>query len=466
MIEYYDLSKASVTRWGKSVLFEEPGRYPILSLHGSFYEKGFAIGKLLHKRLHDLLAYFITTASALLGGWEPDGHTIPAAEQIRAGRSLISQHIEKDLMPAVSEQYPQFLEMIQGELDGLRDCGLEMEMNDLLTLNMVSESYFWTHGCSSFSAWGSATVDGELIHAMNLDQESYGMLHENIVLMAEENDNGFDVLGPTYLGCVFAATFLNSAGLSYGEMTSVSPLDEWPMMPHYCQAKLIATTCDTTAKAVDVTRQTGGTTGWVNLFSQCSPEQGAVAIETVGRLVGVRKPVEPISDMIFATNHFRAFPGWNGYEGPNLMEAQFNIYRSDPGTKIYFSRPDLTWEDADSPEKWEKVFHCPRYDRYLEFLTENRGRLDIKHAIEIQTFPPLGMGNVELPPAPAVCDEFQQLYGRIGAVYMKSLRSVYSCVMKPSRGEIWLATGKAPAQAAPYTKVNLKDIFDKTASLR
>ena len=238
------------------------------------------------------------------------------------------------------------------------------------------------------------------------------------------------------------------------------------MMPHYCQAKLIASTCDSTAKAVEITRRTGGTTGWVNLFSQCSPEQGAAAVETVGKLVGVRSPAEPFPDMLFATNHFRAFPGWRGYEGPNLMEAQFRLYRSGPESATYFSSPDVNWEDADTPEKWEKVFRCPRYERYRDYFTENYGRLDVEHAIEIQTFAPLGMGNRELPPAPAVCGEFPQLYGRRGAIYMAPLRSVYSCVMKPARGEIWLATGKAPAQAAPYVKVSLKEIFDKTAALK
>ncbi len=462
----YDLSKASVTRWGKSVMFEEPGRYPILSLHGSYYEKGYAIGKFLNKRLYDILAMFVTAASAMNGGWEPDGHTPPTKEQIDFGRERMNRHIENDMVPAVYEQYPQFMEMVKGELDGLKDSGYEMTLDDLLILNMVSESFFWFHGCSSFSAWGSATKDGELIHAMNLDQESYGLLHKNIVLMAEENDDGFSVLGPTYLGCVFEATFLNSAGISYGEMTSMSTIEEWPMMPHYCQAKLIANSCDTLDKVIEVSKKTGGTTGWVNLFSQCAPKKDAAAVETAGKLVGVRRPIGEFPEMLFATNHFRAFPGWKGYEGPNLMEEQFRFFVSEPRRARSLNIDGVSWEEVDTPEKWEKIFRCPRFELYKDYLMKNHGKIDVEHAIEIQTMDPIGMGDVELAPAPEICGEFDQLYGRRDSLRLQSLRSVYSCVMKPESGEIWLATGKAPAQAAPFVRTSLKEVFDRTAALK
>jgi hypothetical protein len=77
---------------------------------------------------------------------------------------------------------------------------------------------------------------------------------------------------------------------------------------------------------------------------------------------------EPQEDMLWTTNHFNCYPGWQGYSGFNMPAA---------------NNDRLGLEDISSVEKWQHSLEkigkgkSGRYGRYHELLKTNHGNMDI-----------------------------------------------------------------------------------------
>ncbi len=473
----FSLTNAKITRHEKCALIENTDSEfctPVLLLRGNDYEKGFAYGKLLAHRLSSQVSRLLTTVYALDGGFAPDGKTAPGEEVLQNGKKRALKRVNEDLMPAIKQHTPFMLQQVQGMFDGIKSEGEKIDYDDLLIFATTPESIDRPAGCSSFSAWGGATKSGELIHAANQDFESYGTLHKNIIMIAEECEGGYTYMGPAFLGMVSAASFINSANLSYSEMTSSSKPYVWPQIPHYWQAKLIAKSAKTVDEAYKIAQTTGGTTGWNLLVSQTAPAQTAASIELVGEKIGKRVPTAAAKNKLFVTNHFMAYPGTEGYEGPNLVQEQFELFSTKKSAiKRLFGDENVQWCDIDTPEKWQALIQCPRYLKYEELLmgahvefdtkeanSADSGNIDVELAITAQSAKPICDFGEDTAPKAQYTDVFKQLYGFEAAIEAQSLRSIYSCVMLPESGTIYLAAGAVPAQCGTFYKYNMNDIFN------
>ncbi len=455
--------KSEITRHDKCALIENLESMfcsPVLVLKGSDYEKGYGYGRLLALKISKQISVMLTACYALDGGFVPDGKAVPSDEQMKLGKSKILERLKKEILPAIESETPYILKQVIGMYDGIRSKGVTIDYDDLLIFSTAPESIDRPAGCSSFCAFDNATKDKELIHAANQDFESYCTLHENIIVLIEESENGHTYMGPTFLGMLFAASFVNSEKLGYSEMTSSSRPYAWPQIPHYWQAKLIAQNANSVKTAYDIIKNTGGTTGWNILVSQTQPKNACASIEVVGDKIGIREPSKKAENMLYVTNHFMAYPGVDGYTGPNLVKDQFALFSTKKSTiRRLYGDENVQWSDIDTSEKWENLIQCPRYDKYDRLLTEEYGEIDVQTAIKAQSISPICDYGENLAKKTQYTPPFENLYGYTRPVCVQYLRSIYSCVLKPKDGIIYLAAGATPAQEGTFYKYNLQEIL-------
>ena len=147
---------------------------PVLKVWGKPYEQGYAHGYLLA----DNIMRFV-------------GDTL-FNPRLLADPLVYESRIRRGLIPRVQLTHEQQQEL-EGILAGVRDKlgpeGLQlkrtarpMDVKDLIAINTLADWY--GGGCSSFAAWGSATVDGGTIVGRNLDYlELPGIREEHLVIV-------------------------------------------------------------------------------------------------------------------------------------------------------------------------------------------------------------------------------------------------------------------------------------------
>lgn len=458
-INDYDFVGAKITAYKNCVLYEHPEMddcSPVLLLQGAAYEKGFAYGKLMTDRITKIVGRICTFVFALFGGWQPDGQSIPAMEQIHEGKKRILLQTYRDLVPAMVQETDFWVEL-KGLYDGMKENGSPIDFDDLLVFNASPESYTRTQGCSNFAAWDSGSKDGSLYHGLNLDYGTLAELPKNLITVIEKNDKGYSYLAVTYLGCIFPASFVNSGKISYGELTASTILSAWPQLPHYWQAKKIAVEAGSVEGAYEIMKKTGGTTGFMNLVAQANGKNYAAVIEAAADLVGIRRPAKDYPCTIYDTNYMTGYPGLEGYEGPNLVKPQIEYFNTQKDAlKRICNRDSISWSDVDTIEKWRSVLNCERYSSYTRQIKESYGHIDLAKAIEIQSTDPICFRGEKQYEEILFAPEFKQLYGIKSEIrHRSSMRSLYTCVFKPESGDMWLASGKEPAQDGDFYRVNL-----------
>ncbi len=433
---------------------------PILLLKGDDYEKGFAYGKLLAKKISKQISRVLTVCFALDGGFVPNGKDVPKKEHIASGKKKALERVNNDLMPAIEKQAPYIMKQVTGMYEGVKSVGEPIDYDDILIFATMPESVDRPAGCSSFAAWGGATKEGNLIHAANQDFESYGILHENIIVLIEQLENGHTYMGPTFLGMLGAASFVNSAGVSYSEMTSSSRPYVWPQIPHYWQAKLIAQNASTIDDAYEIIEKTGGTTGWNILVAETKTEQNAASIEVVGDKIGKRVPGKNTPNRLYVTNHFMAYPNTDGYTGPNLVKEQFELFSTKKSAiKRLYGDENVQWSDIDTAEKFINMIKCPRYEKYAKLLSDNYTNIDTDMAIDAQSVSPICDFGDNLAQKMQYTPPFENLYGYVEPICAQYLRSIYTCVLLPEQGTIYLAAGATPAQDGAFYEYNLQEFL-------
>ncbi len=448
-----------ISKYGSNFLLEFPQdefHAPILHLQGKPYEIGYARSILSAHLFQDLLHLELSPMYAIVGGWNPLVRGLPTLEHMEAGRERLFALASKNILPAIEKQAPEYLEELKGVHAAYEDMGIPLTWEDIINVHCDPEGMLTAGACSNFAAWGKATLNGKLIRGDNLDLRHFGNMHKGVGVSVVKPHEGYSYIQVGLLATITGSTYLNEEGLNYGENTSPSDNVNWPQIPHLMHAKKIAQYAKNIEESYDILKKTGGTTGWNNLICETnSSYPHAVVIENTGKEIAIREEDPELLNVIWSTNFFNCYPGWQGYEGPNLIPGQIEyLSRHLDYLKIQdIDDSPLSWEDVNTLEKWKKRFQCPRYNQYRKLLKENYGRIDVNKAIEIQSDPEFTTKRTS--PLLQLTPIVPMLFGRKGAIHYQALFSVYSAIIVPEDKDIWVANGAEYAQKATWWKINL-----------
>ncbi len=278
--------------------------------------------------------------------------------------------------------------------------------------------------CSNFAVWGRWTPDGQLIHGRNLDWSTGTGIQQQACLYVGIPDQGLPFALVTYAGCIGAVTGINSAGLTFGEMTASSSRETLDGLPLFFICRQLLQYCGTIEQAERLVSEYPATTGWNFLISD-GKVPTARAFEVDAEKVVIFKPDDraendppihwPMPDCVRRTNHF--------------LSREMQLKQAERvGIPIELGRLAIR-----SLDTWQ------RYASLSHWIKTHRGQLDARLARALlQTEPVAGGGNL------------------------------HSVVFEPARNRLWVANaawedGKAsPAYKQHYVFVDLNRFWPTT----
>lgn len=175
----------------------------ILQVNGSYYEMGYQHGSLLKEKVNQ-------NYRAIMYFAEQKGVNVDELESIW---NIMKNYIPQD-----------YLNETQGLADGSDLSFHYINIANMLQIVIGSNLY----DCSGFSLWGSATVDGEIIHGRSFDYPSWiqdpitgRYTKENQILLVRNPDNGYASLTPCFAG-LYGGGGINEKGVIFGLLSSWS----------------------------------------------------------------------------------------------------------------------------------------------------------------------------------------------------------------------------------------------------
>jgi Acyl-coenzyme A:6-aminopenicillanic acid acyl-transferase len=180
---------------------------PVLVLRGSYAEMGEAQGMLAGK---DIIQLLDNTLIPFVNKYQPgawDSKILPAASSF-----VFPADYEEELagmMRGIVKKYPNIRDRM------LFSIKREIRAGDLHALNCIVDLMSSENGCSSFSAWGSLTENGEAIFGRNLDERYIPGNNPFMVLAREPSEPNrmatLDIASPGFIGAI---TAMNADGLT------------------------------------------------------------------------------------------------------------------------------------------------------------------------------------------------------------------------------------------------------------
>ena len=211
-----------IKTYGKGFL-EEKQRVKVLHLRGAAYERGYQHGVLLKDEISEVLTGGLTGGAAVIA--KATGSDVSLAiEKMMVGQKAMEPYIP-----------PEFKEELQGIADGIAEAGSSLTYEDILLWNtMYDQRCFYAHpnpsdpnnspircsyppGCSSFSAWGRATLDGKMIFGKNMDNLNLPRILENRILVIVAPDHGYGHAFITHPGMLAIDGGINEDGNSHDD---------------------------------------------------------------------------------------------------------------------------------------------------------------------------------------------------------------------------------------------------------
>jgi len=436
---------AVITTYGKGFLMKFPGlenHPPILHVQGTSYEMGYQHGYLLADEITEFSSAFCSPACFIAGGWDPYSGQSPTALQLQVGYNTLLGTTQGLFLGPIMAQAPELYEELQGMAAGLHDAGSPVSLIDLIIGSCLADL-----NCSSFIAWGNATTNGKLIHSVNQDYQTFDVLEKyNIVTIAKpQSGNPFLSIGS--VGS-FGLTGMNNAGISVGQMDSKSAdsnvLLGIPQIPHFMLIRKLYQNSNHLEDVINSLKLYGGTTGW-NIMTADAKVPSGVDLEVSCHHVAEVNHVAD-NNAIWITNHYVAYPSYQGYDGYNMVKDQMSLW-------------GVSWAQVDTIEKWQAWLQShqssswSRYEKLRELINTNYGNIDVAKATEFLSTPPISSAGTKVQLSAPV----PHLFGIVRPIISQSLASVYSCVFVPEDGMAWVAVGAEPAQAGKYWPISLNE---------
>ncbi|TXT59578.1 MAG: hypothetical protein BAJALOKI2v1_190002 [Promethearchaeota archaeon] len=455
---------------------EEKGGVRILSVEGDPYEMGYQhgylVGKVYGERALHLWSLTITATAMLLGG----GDFQTGLELMHITKSLMEPYIPQDLK----------IEM-QGMADGLCDAYPQCPLtyDDILLLNThedATAASWWHHfnglmnimrpyelgteypelklssndiqilkqielpSCSSFSMWDKATKNKHLIAAGTEDwfefsTSSFGgignILDGNIIFIANP-DKGYAFGGTSAILLISCSQGWNEEGITACQKTSTSIYETLCGWGDFVQCRMLIQFSSSIEDAVDLLTGPHHRTRGLNWEITDAEARKAASIEISATEVAVR--YGNTGDSIVSTNNYFCYPGFEGYEGHNMIEGQF-----------------LKWGYGwpYSQEEWLTIVSSDhRYFTYKSLIEDHYGTIDMDDAKEFLLHcTSIGEKNLMFENV-----EFYKT-GKTGDLSKQSM-SVQRFVAHLKTGKIEVSLGGSqPENLGPWISINLRKYF-------
>jgi hypothetical protein len=372
----------------------------------------------------------------------------------------------------------QFKQEMKGMADAMGARGSSLTYDDIV-LHLVGADYCMMDSshdlkrpprrspfpplsrCSSFSVWGGATKDGKLIAAGNEDYyDTAEELSNRSIAVVDPTDGGYGYVGALW-DVFFVASGINEAGIAMNGHLVGADSESLRGVSSELLLGLVLRYSDSIEDAVEMLTAYPRTCGIIVLVADAKVNKAAV-IEYTADDIAVRF-AEPDKDMLWTTNHFNCYPGWQGYSGFNMVST-------------CAERSGLA--DISTIDKWQESLETAgkaragRYGRYQQLLRENYGNITAEKATEIISDRYSIKQNRVLGPTETtswndypicVCNDDWVMSksipyyrsDRVGELAVK-VGNVSSYVAIPATGDIWWAAGLPPAAyTAGYTHLNL-----------
>jgi hypothetical protein len=308
---------------------------PVVYLKGSPFELGYAHGVLLKQKMHTLENEFMD----MIREWVPQDWKIQLLKNYVIYRNRhLSEHVPlqyrlevfgttlgcPDIHPHEGSFYNRML-----NYHAAHDVSYMMIDNPL-----VSRA-----GCTSFGAWGGATVNGHLLAGRNFDWEAAEVFSRDRVVILCEPDDGIPFISVSWAGMAGVVTGMNRAGISVTLNGAPSRLPTETATPAAIVAREILQNASDLGQAIQILRNAKVFVSTLWLVGSRADGK-FVVIEKTPETIGVR---EPDGDSIVCANHFQT---------PGL--------RDDPRNQSYM---------AESTSR-------SRAERLSELLRQEHGKID------------------------------------------------------------------------------------------
>lgn len=243
----------------RSGRLEWAGDLPVLHVYGSSYEMGYQHGSLLREQVRASVERLLAYADAEMG--------IPLAGKVFARRKLDAAWREMErFLP------PRYLEEMEGVADG---AGIPLRL--LKRAHAVPD--LTSPEGAGFAAAGSATRDGRLVHAHNLDWAMKSGIQGYAAVIVRHPAKGRASASAGWLGLVGALSGINEDGISVGAAAAATVDEDFKGLPMPFLLRLVLEESPDLERAVSVVRNSPRTAGYNYLFGDAKAKR-AVALET------------------------------------------------------------------------------------------------------------------------------------------------------------------------------------------
>ncbi len=443
----------------------KPNGLKVLHLKGTGYERGYQYGAMMKDEIEESLKTGTTLFAVYIG----DGDYNKGLERIFRGKEEMEQYIPTE-----------FIDEMKGMADALKDAGSDLTYDDIVMWNTINDSkmlhkgpcsieddlpagkrqpYFPRGGCMSASAFRDATVDGSMIVAKNMDWYSTPEMRKNpLILVVKPTDGGYGYLTPVYPGWITCIEGINEKGISTGLQISKSDVETMKGAGWHFLTALLLKYADSIDDAINILTVYPKPCG--NIFQVNDGNVGnSIVIETTANALALRYPQKG-KNILWTTNHFNCYPGWEGYIGPINMPAE----------QEKFYKLDLT-----TLESWQKTIPMwtkGRFDRTRQLLNENYGKITVEKMIDLisdrhcmKKKKHVGWDDfhaaciADVWAHDKVLSKNSQFYksDKKGTVLYTGA-AIWSLVMKPLTGDVRIAmSGPVPAQKGEFKYINILD---------
>jgi hypothetical protein len=390
---------------------EERDGVTILHISGTPYEMGYQQGYLLQDKIPVVLRI-------CLDFFNDSG--FPYEDLVE------KWNVFKNYIPGI------YMEEIQGVADGsgrsFEEIGVLVILHDVVNLME----------CCGGIAWGSATVDGELVHLRSgdmrvflQDPETGLFLQECQVLCVREPDNGYASVYPLLCGDVGSYGGINDQGIGVAENTCHTNDTTLEGTVASVRMRMVLDAAENAAEAITILN-TNRTCGWNLFISDGNTPEGYVLEQTatVSYLCTHDDPVESTTPFWMIEDVIRRS---NCFVSPACAALEREHY--DPGGLLGFLRLLL--------KKDGYFVMWTHYKALSNGLEKRWGALDLNSTMDILRYVYLGKTNF-------LFNIFMKLY---------FYQPTHQWVACPQTGDMVISFASAD-EMAPSTPVHYFNLFD------
>jgi hypothetical protein len=466
-----------IESWGKGRL-EMIGDVKVLHLRGGDYDRGFQHGRLLGSLMEQTIPRGMAAAAAVCAkaiGLDYAEGLARLLGVLRNAAGFIPESMKEE---------------IHGMADALAARGSRLNFDDLIAWNLMYDTWcYYAHpgfkdpdpdildadipdtiGCSSFSAWGEATTDGSLIFGKNMDNLDLPGIPEGRILTICSPDEGLGYANITQAGMVAIDGGLNEAGIAMMTHYSGSILESLRGCGIGVLSRQILQKADSLEKAIEILVANPRCTG-INYHVADGKAKSSAVVEANAENTALRRPWG--GDFLWSTNHCNCYPGWMGYQGINMVEAQAPVY----GLKDISSIP--AWQESLKERDNPHIAASGRFRRYEALLKEHYGTISMEKGVDIlrdRRDPDTGeMRDWDIPakarndgmtisyllPRKYYADYIPWYKGEGGGPVSGQSMNLWSMVAKPETGEFGVALTEKPGHRGEFLFFNLREELEK-----